>query len=812
MASRKLPPRPTIGSSSQSSGHARRQGRSSVSDVGRHLLSNLRELPKPLTTLQVDQIAQYLDEAADSGPSSSVNFKSKDLMIGQRRQVPAQPSLDESAWDPREGSSLERFDLEIQQAAFEFVRSDVRIETRIKRPQAWIQVAGVQRRLHHYQLYAAFVAIKDGTGHRRGLIEADRMGLGKTTIMYVVAYLNYLLVALEIDRQQHPERHCTENGGPCRSPYSRAIVCPCDPDGVTARFGLKGRMGATLVLAPKRLLITWKQEWRSTGIDGMSLYIQHGEFPGDAVPHYRRRCLTLEKVEGHNGSAVMEIRPDSRAHEMIVLTTTGSYWRRVQHHFRLWRPLVPAAAVADVLPLGMRTDGICWSTIVMDEAHTHIKKAVYVHQLVASLASNGWIKPNFIAVTATPMLRNGPIDMRFMIKAINMMSPDISQHPECRAFADESSLDLLCRDYQRMRRLQARGNADPHLEENVRACVSALYAAYAIQRRASSIQNGKMLVQLPPLAMYDVECPSGAQDRYRIWQVEEFLKTSFRQSRDEEMEASLAELLTHSVKARILADAPYLALYGSTELLTWSHIRGEGWHLRPEESPFCRDLREIEESSGKLQMLRYILTNLGRNAAGDDEALVVVSEFPVICLIVLILCRDLGIVSEWIHSGLDPAKREWLASNFQGTRRLEYVNRLKRHESRIRVLIGTVAIIGSGLTLHRAIRLVLMEPQHSVEVEMQTAARIHRLGVATDQCWFYRLHNPASSIEEMIMQDHAAQLENSKVVDWFTKCRGPTSVGLTKREKAQLQAYSVMDEGDEDARETISAEDMECWT
>lgn len=71
----------------------------------------------------------------------------------------------------------------------------------------------------------------------------------------------------------------------------------------------------------------------------------------------------------------------------------------------------------------------------------------------------------------------------------------------------------------------------------------------------------------------------------------------------------------------------------------------------------------------------------------------------------------------------------------------------------IRVLVGSTRILGQGLTLNKANRLVLMEPSWHAAVEAQLADRVYRIGSRTDRCWFYRLVNPESSLERLLIKD-----------------------------------------------------------
>ena len=69
--------------------------------------------------------------------------------------------------------------------------------------------------------------------------------------------------------------------------------------------------------------------------------------------------------------------------------------------------------------------------------------------------------------------------------------------------------------------------------------------------------------------------------------------------------------------------------------------------------------------------------------------------------------------------------------------------------------------MGQGYTLHKAHRLVLMEPNAHAAVEAQNGERIHRFGSETDRCRVYRLIAPDSALEQSIIDDQKLQLEHA---------------------------------------------------
>lgn len=120
--------------------------------------------------------------------------------------------------------------------------------------------------------------------------------------------------------------------------------------------------------------------------------------------------------------------------------------------------------------------------------------------------------------------------------------------------------------------------------------------------------------------------------------------------------------------------------------------------------------------------------------------------------------------ADWVHADLGVEEREALASIFQGSRKAEPAT---GRGQPFLVLVGSSRILGQGLTLNKANRLVLMEPNWHAGVEAQIADRVHRIGSRTDRCWFYRLINPVSTLERLLVDSQEGQVQQQLIIDWF---------------------------------------------
>jgi hypothetical protein len=178
-----------------------------TSTRGEELLARSNKTQPPLTDLETTAISSYLDRLEPSKVclfGTDKVYQSKDIGIGVKKDRAAQfqkaLSLSASRHNDNKHVNLaaEHFDLQTQKEAFQFIKSDARIETNLKYPRAWIRLRGIQRTFYHYQLYGAFWLLKEERGHRRGAILADLMGLGK------VSYHNHARVGRDsfTDRTQ----------------------------------------------------------------------------------------------------------------------------------------------------------------------------------------------------------------------------------------------------------------------------------------------------------------------------------------------------------------------------------------------------------------------------------------------------------------------------------------------------------------------------------------------------------------------------------------------------------------------------------
>jgi len=384
-----------------------------------------------------------------------------------------------------------------------------------------------------------------------------------------------------------------------------------------------------------------------------SLYIHHHGVAGhQRLPPVKHHQLRL--CRQGDGSWGLDT---PLAHRYLIMTTIESYLQQVAHCFRNVNCATTQKA-ARYIDFPADHDGIGWARVVRDEAHLVLGFTTLFFQIMQSFvlrASRGIYKaPNFLALTATPILRNGIGDMMSLVRTINDISPDIDEHAQYADFIDLAKLEGL-RDCQlEMRKAQQTGGAVTKAQEQAIAdAIGRLQLSYTIRRRNSSVQNNKALAVLPEIVYKDVQCPNSddiavLQMRRVEWLLKKQLTREFKTKKAlwratygrrpmEEIELDL--FLDNAQAPRILSTIPWLTELKFRYYFTWQHIMDKEWHTHPDLSPFAANIAEVERTSGKLCELRKILTGLRTDVQGRPEKLVVVSEFPVVCLAVLVVCE-----------------------------------------------------------------------------------------------------------------------------------------------------------------------------
>lgn len=396
-------------------------------------------------------------------------------------------------------------------------------------------------------------------------------------------------------------------------------------------------------------------EWKSIDV-GVSLparlYVQHHSLRERGVPKSHHHHLRLAAQENGRYELESEI-----SHQYLILTTVESYSDKVVRGFANVN-CTGESKPAKLIHFPDDHDGVGWARVIRDEAHLTINFDTQFYGIMQSLIRRDYQPPNFLPLTATPRLRNGIGDMVSLIRTINDLSPELSKDPRATQFTSTDELEKLQKQQAMVRDLQLAGQDVKAADERaVAEATGQLDVVYTIRRRNSSLQNGKGLATLPPIVYMDVECANTVDvEVLKMQRVEWLLKKQITREFKEKKskwelehpgrpmeEIELDMFLDNAQLPRMLSTIPGATDWGrNRQLFTWDNIEGNDWHNRPGLSWFAQNLDHLERTSGKLSELRKLVDALGTDVQGLPEKLVVVSEFPIVCLAVLVVSQPMA--------------------------------------------------------------------------------------------------------------------------------------------------------------------------
>lgn len=294
-------------------------------------------------------------------------------------------------------------------------------------------------------------------------------------------------------------------------------------------------------------------------------------------------------------------------------------------------------------------------------------------------------------------------------------------------------------------------------------------------------QRPRPILQLPPLKVIKIHCsmPLGWADRLK-----EYVKDAKAAvlSRRRALLSGTVPLDDALEKNTALHRRAVFAFPELLDLEEEGHfpsgwnvdvIKAQGMHKRDNPmSPIWQHHRRLAASSPKLAVLYDIIKTMDEEdeafagerlqyraravASGDTqeepledylEQLVILTNVPMVAAILAEILRQQlpGREVGLFGSMLNGPERADLIKGFQKVR--QYTDdgsykRVQRNEngdliyaarSKPTILVGTLATLGEGLTLHRARRVVVFEPQPLLDLQLQGIKRVHRIG-ATRPC------------------------------------------------------------------------------
>jgi len=213
-------------------------------------------------------------------------------------------------------------------------------------PDVPIPFLGLSRCPFPHQLYGAFVLLKKSGGPSGGGYLGDEMGVGKTMVALMLWILNAWLVQnyLSVERartlpEQSNFKHLPENASentPCPSQHAWPFLCRC----VNSPFSAKQfepRQGATLIVAPKSLLLSWADQWSKTIPNGrdsqnimkFQLYIGHGDINHRVLDDIGHPDIHLIAEKQDDIQVKEDMTSNANDHRYMIITTPLSFESKV---------------------------------------------------------------------------------------------------------------------------------------------------------------------------------------------------------------------------------------------------------------------------------------------------------------------------------------------------------------------------------------------------------------------------------------------------------------------------------------------------
>ncbi len=248
-------------------------------------------------------------------------------------------------------------------------------------PDRPITFPGLSRYPYPHQLYAAFIMVIKERSPSGGGYLGDEMGVGKTTAVIMVWVLNAWLVenhrSVEHGRS-HPESshlHLPKNApetAPCPSQHLWPFLCSCVNSPFSAK-DLEPREGATLVVSPKSLLLTWAQQWSEIIPNGQDkrnfmkfrLFIGHGDIKHRVLEKIGHPSIELIADQKDKLKAEEDLTSGENDHRYMVVTTPLSFETRVLPYTDRFDTRKRRNFYSDVGILAR----LKWGLIIRDEFH-----------------------------------------------------------------------------------------------------------------------------------------------------------------------------------------------------------------------------------------------------------------------------------------------------------------------------------------------------------------------------------------------------------------------------------------------------------
>lgn len=689
-----------------------------------------------------------------------------------------------------------------------------------------IKLPGLLRAMHVHQALLVTWCLSRHK-HFHGGIIGDEQGLGKTFESFMLCWTNSML---ELNHREVAAARAVGNHshlplggtGMCPSALKWPFACSCEPGSPATEFGY--RSGPNLIIVPPTVLDNWRDEFAKTfdpkAKNPMEVMIGHGAAPSAIRPSRPENLAKLRTDEHTN-------RPLPGQTRIIVLTTPGSFESQVFSKVMRVRYTLVKEKYNRMVQKPEPIPGIhcSWSFLFVDELHLCKSEASYFHSSImkSKIHGNPWMWP----MSGTPF-ESGPGDMISYIRLLEAQWGKLDQAgltEDVRKAHKLSSVNSLKATQEQFDILQrktlraAKSNQDADLNgqdkrdlDNAIARFKAQLRHIMIRRTADSHGlDGKTLVPLPSMTYNErVEPPISAVDQEYLNNYLDNVQMKLRlgfakakaqwennRSRGPEPAWPKHAFEQLQYQARPVCSFPDLGRLKDEGHFPsgWNldELKYNGWFDKAsQDSPIKNNIQRLHDSSAKLKYIDSVIKDMhemqikafedGFDEEGNPpkkEKLVILTAFPINALIIWEWLRrnNKHLKVALYGSHIPPKHRQAIIDGFQEVQTMDNKGRLVYKEQyHPDILVGTIGVLGTGLTLHYARRLIIFEPQHVLTWELQGMKRVHRIG-QTRKVTIDRLVSSTVQTEKIIID----KLEMRKFIAKVVK-------PLSEEEMAELLA------------------------
>ncbi|KAN0117102.1 hypothetical protein V8E51_003079 [Hyaloscypha variabilis] len=632
----------------------------------------------------------------------------------------------------------------------------------------------------------------------RHLLLGHGMGLGKTTIVIAMNFVQHRINLLRYHIDRHPDLHLPinvdvpgtfqgsvfEDAQQCplnkQMHETYGFDCPCSPRNLS--YFMAKSWGVTVVMVPLTVISDWQDDWCEC----------YGIAPGAAIPFDENLIMQPILVTAHgvpqDGTGDVEeymsvlkarvVESDEGEDfyigkarlcnsRCLVVTTANSFHSQLVRKFQTKVDV----EVGDTNILGK---GYWWSLVLnylfFDEAHLgKTDKSPGIKGFSHSFVTDPQNKDIHLVPVSGTLVTGGLQDLAIFITCfmqIGNTKKIWKQHPILKNWVDVVKMNKAAKSW--VNKLKSNSVTDEEAQEHVNTLKPVFEELCFKFTPGEHFLDAGPCVVLPPHKYREIPCYFKPKWIKVLDEFDDELRAQW-QTRDKRMRKAHLERfgsLKHYVEpvkdswkvsflGRLFASFPFLSQLEFDDEMPkftqkeWQDCRKTGdWTL--EDDMYSQFIDEIAESSAKLEQIRRLIKYFDKpliEGSTEKPRMIFVSYFMASTRIVyLFLTMIMGFSEDdvlWVTKGhgqaaINAALKQWHAK--------------EKNTHKPRFLVGTTSVFNVGLTLTEALALVLLEPDYRVAYELQLFARNNRLGQKNPYSLGILLYNAQNQRETTVLE------------------------------------------------------------